>query len=89
MVGLLTLVTSDITKEFVLKQIPQSFTRNRPRAPFFGIAKQTKRLALLAQIGLTLISLGSMTIVSAQQTQTRTVTFRGRVVDAHVIEQKC
>ena len=52
------------------------------RGHFFSVAKQAKRLAVLVQIGLALISLGSMTIVSAQQTQNHTVTFRGRVVDA-------
>lgn len=52
------------------------------RASFFGVGKQAKRLAVLAQIGLALISLGAMTIVRAQQPKTHLVTFRGRVVDA-------
>ncbi len=69
-----------------MRQIPQCFTRNGMRSYFFSVAKQAKRLAVVARIGLALISLGSMTIVWAQQTQNHSVTFRGRVVDARTGE---
>jgi hypothetical protein len=40
-------------------QIPQSFTRNRPRSPFFCVHKQTHRLMVLALMSLALGSLGT------------------------------
>src|SRR5438477_9310402 len=66
-------------------QIPQSFTGNRERAVFFCVHKQAYRPVVLALMSMVLSILG-LTIVSAQQTQIHSVTFRGRVVDARSAE---
>lgn len=62
------------------------FNRIRRCGYAFRSAKQSTRLVAPLLLGLSLISLGSMPIVPAQQPQNHSVTFRGRVVDARTGE---
>ena len=68
-------------KEFFVNLIPTCFIRNRRAGYLSRAAKRPIRLAVLVLMGLAL-GQGPMTMVRAQQPQSRSATIHGRVVDA-------